>query len=55
MRKMKVVFVCIVALCIMLSACASKETELPEMVRAVQHKIDKALESEPTYSDLLEI
>ena len=55
MKKRRMFFVCAVILCIMLSACASKEAELPEMVKAVQHKIDKALESEPTYADLLEI
>ncbi len=29
--------------------------EVPELVKNIQHKIDKALESNPSYSDLIEI
>jgi hypothetical protein len=50
----------VVAMAIVFTACgnASKEPEAPEVpeaVKTLQHKIDKALESEPTYDDLIEI
>ena len=48
-----------------LTACSSGNTEknneksvaedAPEAVKTLQHKIDKALESEPTYEDIVEI
>lgn len=41
-----------VLLALSMGACAEK---VPENVKEVQHKIDKALESEPSYKDLKEI
>lgn len=52
--------VAVVALSVLMAfsmvACTGKVSEdVPENVKEVQHKIDKALESEPSYKDLKEI
>lgn len=52
--------VAVIALSVLMAfsmvACAGKVSEdVPENVKEVQHKIDKALESEPSYKDLKEI
>ena len=53
MRK-KFILSLAIAMTILLSACGSS-SEVPENVKTLQHKIDKALESEPTYDDIAEI
>lgn len=70
MRKKILLMMIAVCLLLSLSACSASaeqtvkeeateveetEVEIPEMVRSLQHKIDKALESEPTYDDIVEI
>ncbi|WP_022761970.1 hypothetical protein [Butyrivibrio sp. AD3002] len=53
MKKKLSIFVVSVVLAIAFIGCGKTETS--EMVKAVQHKIDKALESNPSYADLTEI
>ena len=65
-RRLLILVLVAVVLSTSLSACGNKDTsnatadteqeiEVPEDVRKLQHKIDKALESNPSYEDLLEI
>lgn len=57
MRKKVLNIVLVYLLMCFITGCGSnKEAErVPENVSIVQHKIDKALESEPTYKDIVEI
>lgn len=54
--RMKRITVWLLVLTISVGLCACGNTErLPEEVVAVQRKIDKALDEEPTYEDLMDI
>ena len=55
MKKNTLLLLLSVLAAFVIVSCAKPEPKIPENVKEVQHKIDKALESEPTYSDLVEI
>lgn len=51
LNKKLVTIVLILSVCLCVTGCANT----PEAVKTLQHKIDKALESEPKYDDLVKI